>query len=136
MSLIGRRERTERQVRDHLASRGFDEAALEDAVARLIEIGALDDARYARLFAEDKRELEGWGPERIVATLVDHGVARSVIDRSVELEDREDQLERAAGLLASRGDLDTDAGRRRALSFLARRGFEAELCYDAIRRAA
>lgn len=136
MSLVGRRERTERQVRDHLTSRGFGPRSVEDAVARLVDIDAVDDARYARLFAEDKRELEGWGPERIVTTLVDHGVPRSVIERAVEPEPREDQLERAADLLAARGDLDTDAGRRKALSFLARRGFEAELCYDAIRRAA
>ncbi len=35
-----------------------------------------------------------------------------------------------------RHDLGDDAGRRRALGMLARRGYEAEVAYEAIRRAA
>ena len=42
---------------------------------RLIEAGALDDERFARRYAEDKRELRGWGPERIREALAARGVA-------------------------------------------------------------
>ena len=35
--------------------------------------GALDDERFARRFAEDKRELRGWGPEQYRATLASAG---------------------------------------------------------------
>lgn len=133
---IGRRERTSRQIRELLTARGFAAPAVEGAVARLEDIGAIDDGRYARLFAEDKRELEGWGPERIRATLADHGVAHGLIDAVADVESREEQLERAIGLIEGREDLGTDGGRRRALAFLARRGYGSELCYDAIRRVA
>ena len=41
---------------------------------RLLEAGALDDERFARRFAEDKRELRGWGPDRIAEALRARGV--------------------------------------------------------------
>ena len=44
---------------------GFEPAEIEAAVGLLVETGGLDDERFARRFAEDKRELRGWGPERI-----------------------------------------------------------------------
>ena len=34
-------------------------------IAELLEFGYLDDARYARVFTQDKRTLEAWGNERI-----------------------------------------------------------------------
>ena len=47
------------------ARRGVPEEELEEAVSRLVEAGALDDEVFARRYAEDKRELRGWGPDRI-----------------------------------------------------------------------
>ena len=45
-------------------------------IERLTEAGGIDDARFARLFAEDKRALRGWGPERIEEALRARGVGR------------------------------------------------------------
>ena len=50
---------------------------IADAVERLVAAGALDDARFARRFAEDKRELRGWGPERIREALAERGSSGS-----------------------------------------------------------
>jgi regulatory protein len=52
------RERTEAEVRRHLSSRGFEPAAIDAALAVICDQGYLDDTRFARMFAEDKRELE------------------------------------------------------------------------------
>ena len=38
-------------------------------IALLVEAGAIDDASFARRYAEDKRELAGWGPDRISTAL-------------------------------------------------------------------
>ena len=46
----------------------------------LAEQGYLDDERFARLFAEDKRGLEQWGAERISQGLVARGIDRELID--------------------------------------------------------
>lgn len=99
--------------------------------------GALDDARFARAFSADKRELSGWGPERIAGALADKGVSQELIDECCGTEDRDELIERARELLAERGTaFDDDRERSRALGFLTRRGFEYEIAYDAIRAAA
>ena len=56
-------------MRGWLAERGVEEAEVEEVIALLIEAGAIDDASFARRYAEDKRQLAGWGPDRISAAL-------------------------------------------------------------------
>lgn len=133
---LGRRERSVAELREWLAARA-PQPVVEEVIERLLAMGGLDDERYASLYAEDKRQLSGWGPERIRDSLGARGVPAATIDAAVEPESRDDQLERAAALLIERGgELESDAGKRRALAFLGRRGFELELCYEAVRRAA
>jgi regulatory protein len=132
---IGRRERTTGELRGWLGDRGFEEAAVEDAVGRLIELGELDDERFARRYAEDKRELRGWGAERIRESLLRRGIEPALAEAAVGTCSDDDELSRADALLATRPDgLDSEAARARALSFLTRRGYELEIAYEAIRR--
>lgn len=128
-----RRERTVAELRAWLRERGIDDEVVELALAELIDLGELDDERFAFAFAEDKRDLAGWGAERIEAALIDRGLDRGLVDRACT-ERREAQLDRAAAQLRSRGEsLEGDRQRARALSYLTRRGYEYELAYDAIR---
>src|SRR4051794_41978619 len=88
-----------------------------------MEAGAIDDASFARRYAEDKRSLAGWGPDRITRALESRGVDRSHIEAALAGEDSEAQLERAIGLLGDRGMSCADErGRGRALGLLVRRG--------------
>ena len=73
LEALGHRERTTAELGEWLAARGFEPAEVEVAIERLIEAGALDDERFAARFAEDKRELRGWGPERIRGALAARG---------------------------------------------------------------
>ena len=133
---ISRRERTVRELRDWLAKREVDQAEADEAIERLIEMGQLDDERYAALFTQDKRELFGWGPSRIREALVEKGVERSIAEAAAGGESHGELAERAADLLESRSDrLDDDSGRGKALAFLARRGYELEVAYEAVRLA-
>lgn len=133
---LSRRERTVQEMREWLAGRDVDEAEADEAVARLIEMDQLDDERYAALFAQDKRELSGWGPTRICESLVERGVERHVAEAAAGGESQDELAERAADLLRTRSDrLDDDSGRGRALAFLARRGYELEVAYAAVRLA-
>jgi regulatory protein len=107
---------------------------LAEVIGRLIEAGALDDRRFARRYAEDKRELADWGPERILEALQARGVAAEEIDAALAAEPESAQIERAAGLLERRGAaVGDEAERGRALALLARRGFPLEVAYDAVR---
>src|SRR4029079_8986884 len=74
---LNQKERTERELSEWLRERGVEEADAAEAVERLLESGGLDDADFARRFAEDKRELKGWGPDRISEALRARGVAET-----------------------------------------------------------
>ena len=99
---LSRKERTVSELRAWLAQRETDPDEAEEAIERLIEMGQLGDERYAALFAEDKRELFGWGPSRIRETLIEKGVARSIAEGAAGGESQDELAERAAELLAER----------------------------------
>ena len=109
----------------------------ETAVAALGELrrqGAVDDGRYARNFVHDRRELDGWGAERIRERLEEAGVEREVIDAALG-ENGEAELGAAVAVLARRMEPpDDDRARARAFGLLVRKGYESDLAYEAVRR--
>ncbi|MBA2630213.1 MAG: RecX family transcriptional regulator, partial [Thermoleophilaceae bacterium] len=62
---LASRDRTVREVRAALERKGVSEVVIEETLDELARAGLVDDARFARRFAEDKRELERWGAARI-----------------------------------------------------------------------
>ena len=136
LKALGYKERTESELRGWLAERGVEDDEIEAVIALLAEVGAIDDADFARRFAADKRLLAGWGPDRIEVTLEDRGVAREHIDAALAGEDEGALFERALSILLGRGmSCDSEVERERALGLLVRRGFPLELAYDAVRAA-
>jgi regulatory protein len=123
-------------MRGWLAERGVEETEIEDVVALLSEAGAVDDASFARCYAQDKRQLAGWGPDRIAKALEDRGVDREHVEAALKGDDESSQLERAVSLLGAREmACATEQERERALGLLVRRGYALELAYEAVRSA-
>jgi regulatory protein len=109
---------------------------IERLIGFLTENLALDDRAFALAFASDKRELSGWGRDRIREVLLRRGVDRHLVEEALAGEGEETEVDRAVRVLSERGaDLSDDRGRQRALGLLARRGYEAEEAYAAIRIA-
>lgn len=134
---LHRRERSRAELGEWLTRRGLDELERAAVLDRLEEVGELDDARFARRYAEDKRELSGWGPERIRESLLSRGVPLEQVEAALDADSIDEQLDRAAELLERKGgDLDSDVARGRALGFLTRRGYDYEVAYEAVRRHA
>ena len=104
-------------------------------MAELEETGFLDDARYARQFAEDRRELERWGSERIAQDLRRRGIPPPLIEEAVATHSRHSELRTAVLVLEQRyaAGLHDDRERDRAWQMLVRRGYVPEIAYDAIR---
>jgi regulatory protein len=133
-SYLNRRDRTVLEVRRHLERAGVDEATVEQTILTLTDQGYLDDARFARLFAEDKRELEHWGSERVERGLLARGIDRELVRDVITQSSGENELERALSLLrrrfpaAPRDRRDRD----RALGVLLRKGYDSELALEAI----
>jgi regulatory protein len=133
-SYLGRRERTEREVRGYLENKDITAAIADEAVAELLQLGYIDDARYARLFAQDKRALDGWGRERIARALRERGLARELIEAALEGHGREDEVAQAVALLQRRFPKAPVERRERdrALGILLRKGYESELALEAL----
>ncbi len=131
---LGRRARTEAEVRGHLADRLVDPGTIEDAVEELLRAGYLDDADYARRFAEDRRTLDSWGPERIERRLLELGVERGHVARALAGRDAGEDHAAAVAILARRFPaLETERDRARALGVLVRKGYDLDAAHDAIR---
>ena len=136
IAALRRKEHSVGEFDAWLAKRGVGGAERRDILERLIDLEVLDDERFAQRFAEDKRELAGWGAERIREGLLTRRVAASTIENVLAVDGPEEQLDRAAALLAGRGnELADDASRARALAFLTRRGYEYEIAHSAVDRA-
>jgi regulatory protein len=132
---LGRRDRTVLEVRRHLEGKRVEPSTIDEALRELGDSGYLDDARYAQRFAEDRRELDDWGADRIARRLQAAGVAEA--DIAAALAGREDGSEREAALALLRRRLRSapasDRERERALGLLVRKGYDLDLAYEAVR---
>jgi regulatory protein len=89
------------------------------------------------LFAQDKRELAGWGSERIRSGLIARGIDRELVDEALGdagAAEETTELERALALLSCRFPSPPHERRERdrALGLLIRRGYDPDLALDAL----
>jgi len=134
---LNARERTQAEMRRHLLSKGIAPRDVERAVQALGDQGHLDDARFARLFVQDKRELDEWGADRVRQALLARGVDHEVAaDALAEHEQRSDDGEIDRALAVLRRRFPSPAGdrreRERALGVLLRKGYDTDLALEAI----
>jgi regulatory protein len=132
---LTRRDRTVLETRRYLEGKRVEPSAIEQALDRLRDGGYLDDARFARRFAEDKRLLEEWGADRIERRLLTLGVPPELARDAVGARGRDGELEAACALLRRRFPAlgEDPRERRRACDVLVRKGYEPELAWAAIR---
>jgi regulatory protein len=122
------------EVRSFLERKELEPASIEYALGELAEAGALDDARFARLFAEDKRLIDRWGGERIARELARRGVPPELIETAAGEQDRDDELGAALSLLEDKvAPPASDRERDKAWRMLVRKGYDPELAYEAVR---
>ena len=133
---LNKRDRTVDEVGGMLLGKRVEPAVADQVVTELIELGYLDDARYAQRFAEDRRRLDAWGSDRIARRLRELGVDQESIETAVAAQDPEEELAAAQELLRRRCPTPptTRPERDRALGILMRRGYAPELAFDALRR--
>ena len=138
------RERTQAEMRAHLQGKGIDERDTERSIRALAEHGHLDDARFARLFVQDKRELDQWGADRIRQVLLARGLDPDVAEAALadhehahgheHEEDSGGEIGRALAVLRRR--FPSPSGdrreRERALGVLLRKGYDSDLALEAI----
>ncbi len=131
LNLLGYRSRSRQEVRRRLGQHGYVEEAIELVIARLEELGYLDDEQYARDLAREKSRK--YGPRRIYGDLRKGGIDEATAWNIVEEEfagrsEVEEASEAAARRYNSREGSTAQA--RRVYGFLMRRGYSAEVCAE------
>ncbi len=135
MHFLGYRPRSEAEVRERLIRRGFDVESVESALARLKELGLIDDSAFAR-FWKDNRET--FSPRSQFLTRLElrrKGVASAIIDEVAGTIDDADSAYRAA--LKKAGSVprsDYEVFSRRLGGYLRRRGFGYGVINQAVNR--
>ena len=132
---IAKRERTVAQVSARLERDDIPAAIISEVVAQMVGDGYLSDQRFAALYAEDRRAIDGWGNERIITNLREAGISAEIIESVVGSRDHADQVGDAIRVLDQRIGVkpSDERERERALGMLARRGYSLEIAYDAVR---
>lgn len=133
---IAKRERTVAQVSARLERDGISQRIITEVVAQMVSDGYLSDQRFAALYAEDRRVIDGWGNERIITNLREAGISSEIIESVVGSRDHADQVGDAIRVLDQRIGVkpSDERERERALGILARRGYSLEIAYDAVRQ--
>jgi regulatory protein len=126
LSMLARREHSRRELRARLQHGGYEEAEAAEAIRRLGEQNYQDDERFGEMLLR-ARVAHGYGPARIRAELLSHGLKATRIDAliaSAEVDWNALALAQLRKKYGSKPAAD-HAERGKRAQFLLRRGFAA-----------
>ena len=80
MKYLTVKDRTVSEMQKYLDGKDFGEADIDAAIARLIELGLLNDARYAQRFVETRLAAKPVSKRHLYEQLRGHGVGTAEIE--------------------------------------------------------
>ncbi len=130
LNLFSYRLRSEWEVRDYLRRKAADEAQAQQVIARLKDLGYVDDQRFAAAWVESRRYGKPISQRKLRSELstkrIDQAIIDAVLRRDSEVTNEQDVL---GDLIAKkRRNYPDDA---KLMQYLARQGFR----YDDIKQA-
>jgi regulatory protein len=126
--LLSYKARATKELTQRLTRKGFSPDIIARVLQRLAELKMVDDAGFARRFAEDRISIGHKGKWRVRGELLKRGIDRQQIDAALEQAPDEVAAAReVAGKYVSRNRrLEPDVLKRRLYALLARRGFSPD----------
>ena len=137
VKMLARRELSELQVRQRLARKGHDAEAVDEAIARLREERAIDDARVAEAIARTETSLRRRGKLRVRMQIQRAGISNAMAKRAVDevFDGIDDDALLEASLakrLRGRETIADDREFQRLYRYLIGQGFEADRVMKAL----
>lgn len=124
--LLGIRPRSQKELEKKLEEKGFDQKIIQKTLKRIIELGYLDDEKFARAWLE-ARKLSGKGKFIVQRELRKKGVDEELIKKILEEYKEEDEFERVLELAEKKiktyKNLKPFEQKQKLARFLASRGF-------------
>ena len=134
LRILSFRRRTEKQVKDKLQKKGFDEKTIKATIDKLKEFDLINDLEFATSWVKDRLAFKPRGKKLLKQELWKKGIAKDIIEQvTEELCQDEDKsaLELVEKIRGRYKDLDPKGAKRRMFNFLLRRGFS----YEATKKA-
>jgi regulatory protein len=133
--LLSYKARTTSELTQRLTRKGFSPDIVSHTLQRLAELKMVDDAGFAKRFAEDRITIGHKGKWRVRGELLKRGLDRQQIDAAMEhAPDETAAAKEVAQKYVSRNRrLEPDVLRRRLYALLARRGFSPDTIQRAMR---
>jgi regulatory protein len=139
ITALARRGLSRRELERHLRDREFEQHEIDAELARLEEVGFIDDVALAQNLVGTLQERKGLGRSGIAAELTRRLLSPAAIEYALELIDSGDELSRARELavkwVRQHGDVDRETATRRLSGYLARRGYGGSTVRAAIEQA-
>ena len=145
-ALFGRRQRSEKEVKDYLRNLSFkrkikDKEELSDVVIEAVietlkRKGMVNDAQFAQSWVEARRKSKKKGLNALKSELYQKGIARNVIEETLEGQTSESEEKLAKEALEKKmrvwKNLEKLEFKKKALEFLVRRGFSYDVAKDVV----
>lgn len=140
LRLLEVRPRAERELRDRLRRKQFDDARIDAVIARLRDLDLLDDRQFARMWVANRGTIKPKGSRALRSELIGKGVDRQVaadvvgaaLTPEAELAACEQVARQAQGRYTSVADW--PSFQRKLGGLLQRRGFGWEIAGPILRR--
>lgn len=130
LRLLDVRPRAAAELRLRLRRKDYPPEVIDAAIARLVELGLVDDAAFSRYLIENRQTFRPRGRLAIRDELRRKGVEREVIDAAFDEQSEEPEVEQERALEVARKAVGRYAGapdritfQRRLGGYLQRRGF-------------
>ena len=138
LKMLGRRELSEKQIRERLARKAYEQDEIDEAVARLREERAINDQRVAEAIVRMETGLRKRGKVRVRMQLERAGIpketAKQAIDSVFEGIDDEALIEASLRKrLRGRDTIADDREFQRLFRYLVGQGFESDRVMQALR---
>jgi regulatory protein len=139
LTLLARRELSEKQVRQRLRRKEFADEDVETAIARLKSERALDDSRFAHALARQeiltKRHGRLRAQRQLEAAGVSGSLANAALDEALAQVDQEALIDSALSRrLRGGAAIEDEAQFRRLYRFLIGQGFDSERVLRTLKR--
>jgi regulatory protein len=137
LNLLAMQPRTRAELRTKLLGKGVEPDVADGVLARLNEVGLIDDAAFAELWVRSRHTYQGLGRRALSAELRRKGVDDELAAEAVSAVDSEAEEARARELVRKRlrsvGSAPELTVIRRLVGMLARKGYSEGMAYRVVR---
>lgn len=135
---LGPRPRSVGEIRKHLRTKRFDDAAIDKAIDTLRAQRYIDDEAFAKYWVEQRDRFRPKGKRAIVSELLQKGVSREAIELAIGDREPDAEVKRAREVIRrpiTRWQaMDENERKRKIHQYLAARGFSYDVIEEVVER--